>query len=107
MSTLNKAQKKNTAKKLSRIPHNQKRMAKTKKDYAPAKPGFSFGRLETFLLVLDAGSIGNAARKAGKKQSLFSKQIGEIEAHFKTKLGIRTPHGFKPTANGKRLAELA
>jgi DNA-binding transcriptional LysR family regulator len=81
-------------------------MRKTEKNYIPAKAGFSFGRLETFLLVFDAGTIGNAARKAGKKQSLFSKQIGELEAHFKTKLGVRTPHGFKPTANGRRLAEL-
>lgn len=68
--------------------------------------GLSLDRLKTFCLVVKAGSIA-AATKDANRQSLFSRQIKELEEVLGKKLVQRQGKQLKPTADGLELAALA
>lgn len=71
------------------------------------KSGFSFDRLKTLIEVVDAGSIAKAAKGDPTTQSLYSRQIKELEAFVGCKLTIRQGRTLQFNDDGKRLAELA
>ncbi len=68
--------------------------------------GLSLDRLKTFCLVVKAGSIAAATNDANR-QSLFSRQIKELEEVLGKKLVQRQGKQLKPTADGLELAALA
>jgi DNA-binding transcriptional LysR family regulator len=68
--------------------------------------GLSLDRLRTFCLVVKAGSIA-AATADPNRQSLFSRQIKELEEALGKKLVQRQGKQLKPTAEGLELAALA
>jgi DNA-binding transcriptional LysR family regulator len=72
-----------------------------------ARRGLSFERLETFCRVAESGSIVKAARRDPVRQSLFSRQIKELEGFFGLELIQRDGRGIRLTSAGKRLAQLA
>lgn len=71
-----------------------------------ARSGLSLDRLRSFLLVAEAGSISRAARDDVVRQSLYSRQIRELEAFFGTQLTERRGKGIAISAAGRRLAML-
>lgn len=71
-----------------------------------ARSGLSLDRLRNFLLVAEAGSISKAAQDDVVRQSLFSRQIRELEAFFGTQLTERRGKGIVISAAGRRLAML-
>ena len=72
-----------------------------------ARRGLSLDRLETFCRVAESGSIVKAANQDPVRQSLYSRQIRELEEFFGTALIERDGRGIKLTTAGKRLAQLA
>lgn len=71
-----------------------------------ARTGLSLERLHSFLSVADAGSIAKAAGADSARQSQFSRQIGELEEFFGTRLTRRQGRSLILTAEGKELAAL-
>lgn len=69
--------------------------------------GISIERLDTFCLVVQAGSIAAAAVNDPTRQSQFSKQIKDLEEALGTKLVHRVGKLIKPTNAGLELAALA
>lgn len=69
--------------------------------------GLSFDRLHTFCLVAQAGSMTRAAGGDPARQSLFSRQIKELEEFFGVELVRRTGRGITLTPAGERLHRLA
>src|SRR3989442_5648156 len=69
--------------------------------------GLSFDRLQSFCLVAQAGGVTKAAKGEPAKQSLFSRQIKELEEFFGTELVRRKGHGIVLTQAGERLNRLA
>ncbi|MCI0540986.1 MAG: LysR family transcriptional regulator [Verrucomicrobiales bacterium] len=65
--------------------------------------GLSFDRLQSFCLVAQAGGVTRAAKGDAAKQSLFSRQIKELEEFFGTELIRRTGRGIALTEAGERL----
>lgn len=65
--------------------------------------GLSFDRLQSFCLVADAGGVTRAANGDAAKQSLFSRQVKELEEFFGTELIRRTGRGIALTEAGERL----
>jgi DNA-binding transcriptional LysR family regulator len=72
-----------------------------------ARRGLSLERLESFCRVADAGGIAKAAAGDPARQSLYSRQVRELEAFFGVELIQRHGRGIQLTAAGKRLARLA
>lgn len=68
--------------------------------------GLSFDRLRTFCLVAEAGSLTRAAGDDPIKQSLFSRQIKELEEFFAVELIRRQGRGVAVTPAGGRLCRL-
>lgn len=68
--------------------------------------GISLGRLRAFLDVMEAGSIAAATDRDPTRQSLYSRQIGELEREIGTPLFHRRGKRFLPTAVAKELASL-
>lgn len=66
--------------------------------------GLSLDRLLTLCQVAEAGSIGQAAGGDANRQSQFSRQISELEAHFGIPLLERRTRPHRLTAAGSRLA---
>ena len=66
--------------------------------------GLSLDRLRTFLRVVEAGNLSNAASGDPTKQSQFSRQIKELEAFFGVALTRRVGRRIEITDEGKRLA---
>lgn len=66
--------------------------------------GLSLERLQTFLAVADAGGMTKAADGDTSKQSLFSRQVKELEDFFGTELIRRSGRGIELTAKGRELA---
>ena len=66
--------------------------------------GLSLDRLRTFLRVVEAGNLSNAASGDPTKQSQFSRQIKELEAFFCVALTRRVGRRIEITDEGKRLA---
>jgi DNA-binding transcriptional LysR family regulator len=65
--------------------------------------GLSLDRLESFCLVAQAGGVTKAARGDPGKQSLFSRQVKELEEFFGAELIRRKGRGIVLTECGARL----
>lgn len=69
--------------------------------------GLSLDRLQSFCLVAQAGGVTKAAKGDAAKQSLFSRQISELEEFFGTELIRRKGRGIVLTETGERLNVIA
>lgn len=74
--------------------------------FAPTfeRSGLSLERLRSFLIVAEAGGMALAAPKSPARQSLYSRQIGELEAALEVALLERKGRGVTLTDAGRRLA---
>lgn len=68
--------------------------------------GLSLERLQTFLRVARTGSIKTAADGEPVRQSLFSRQIGELEKALGCQLFSRQGRSMSLTSEGRRMALL-
>jgi DNA-binding transcriptional LysR family regulator len=71
-----------------------------------ARRGLSLERLENFCRVAETGGITKAAGGDPAKQSLYSRQIRELEEFFGAELIQRDGRGIRLTSTGRRLARL-
>jgi DNA-binding transcriptional LysR family regulator len=69
--------------------------------------GLSLDRLQSFCLVAQAGGVTRAAKGDPARQSLFSRQIKELEEFFGTELIRRKGRGIALTEAGARLSIIA
>jgi DNA-binding transcriptional LysR family regulator len=69
--------------------------------------GLSLDRLQSFCLVAEAGGVTKAAKGDPTRQSLYSRQIKELEEFFGIELVRRKGRGIVLTAAGQRLHLLA
>ena len=69
--------------------------------------GLSFDRLQSFCLVAQAGGVTKAAKGEANKQTLYSRQIKELEEFFGTELVRRKGRGIELTPAGERLNKVA
>jgi DNA-binding transcriptional LysR family regulator len=69
--------------------------------------GLSLDRLQSFCLVAQAGGVTKAAKGDAARQSLFSRQINELEEFFGTELIRRKGRGIVLTETGERLNVIA
>jgi len=65
--------------------------------------GLSWDRLQSFCLVAQAGGVTRAAKGDPARQSLFSRQVKELEEFFGTELIRRKGRGIVLTEAGARL----
>jgi len=65
--------------------------------------GLSFDRLQSFRLVAEAGGVTKAAKGDPAKQSLYSRQIRELEEFFGAELIRRRGRGISLTRAGENL----
>jgi len=72
-----------------------------------SESGLSLDRLESFCLVAQAGGVTKAARGDPARQSLFSRQIKELEEFFGIELIRRKGRGVALTEAGERLNLIA
>jgi DNA-binding transcriptional LysR family regulator len=72
-----------------------------------AQSGLSLDRIRAFLEVGAAGSIVKAAQADPVRQSLYSRQIKELEDFFQTRLVERQGRGIRTTPTGKELARIS
>jgi DNA-binding transcriptional LysR family regulator len=72
-----------------------------------SKGGLSLDRLNNFCRIAEAGGITKAAGNDPGKQSLYSRQIKELETFFGTELKVRRGKGIALTEAGQQLARLA
>ena len=66
---------------------------------------FDWTLVQSFLAVLDAGSLMGAARRLGSTQPTLSRQIALLEAQLGAPLFERTGRGVVPTALAQALAD--
>lgn len=66
--------------------------------------GLSLDRLETLSAIVARGGIARAAGGDANRQSLFSRQVAELEAWFGVELMDRSSSPNKPTAAALRIA---
>jgi len=71
-----------------------------------AEGGLSLDRLRNFCLIAEAGGITKAAGGDPAKQSLYSRQIKELETFFGVELKRRQGKGIALTDAGRQLAQL-
>jgi len=71
-----------------------------------AEGGLSLDRLRNFCLIAEAGGITKAAEGDPAKQSLYSRQIKELETFFGVELKRRQGKGIALTDAGRQLAQL-
>lgn len=69
--------------------------------------GLSLDRLQSFCLVAQAGGVTRAAKGDPARQSLFSRQVKELEEFFGTELIRRKGRGIALTDAGARLNTIA
>ena len=69
--------------------------------------GLSLDRLNNFCRIAEAGGITKAAEGDPGKQSLYSRQIKELETFFGVELKVRRGKGIALTDAGRQLARLA
>ena len=72
-----------------------------------ATGGLSIDRLKNFVDVAEKGAIARVADGDPSRQSLISRQIGELEAFFGTELTRRKGKGIELTEAGQELARQA
>ena len=63
--------------------------------------------LRTFVLVVDAGGVTEAARRAGLPKSTVSRHVRDLESRLGERLLERRGRGVAPTGAGRRLHESA
>src|SRR5688572_15928996 len=68
-----------------------------------SQSGLSLERLHSFCLVAEVGGVTRAAKGDPAKQSLYSRQIKELEEFFGAELMRRKGRGIVLTAAGQRL----
>ena len=68
-----------------------------------SESGLSLERLQSFCLVAQAGGVTKAAKGDPTRQSLFSRQVKELEEFFGVELVRRKGRGIVLTAAGERL----
>lgn len=54
-------------------------------------------------VIAEAGSLSDAARRAGVSQSALSQALAKLETAFGVALFARTPGGVEPTSHGRRI----
>ena len=69
--------------------------------------GISLDRLQSFCEVAEAGGVTRAAKGDPARQSLFSRQIKELEEFFGTELVSRRGRGIALTVAGEQLRTVA
>jgi DNA-binding transcriptional LysR family regulator len=69
--------------------------------------GLSLDRLQSFCLVAEAGGVTKAAKGDATRQSLYSRQVKELEEFFGVELMRRMGRGIALTAAGTRLHTIA
>jgi len=69
--------------------------------------GLSLDRLQSFCRVAEAGGVTKAAKGDAVRQSLFSRQIKELEEFFGVELVRRSGRGVALTEAGRRLHALS
>jgi DNA-binding transcriptional LysR family regulator len=67
--------------------------------------GFDWALVQSFLAVLDAGSLSGAAKKLGAQQPTLSRQLAALEAQLGAPLFERTGRGVAPTALALAIAD--
>ena len=72
-----------------------------------SESGLSLERLQSFCLVAQASGVTKAAKGDPAKQSLFSRQVKELEEFFGAELMRRKGRGIVLTTAGERLNVLA
>src|SRR6187431_2782436 len=72
-----------------------------------SRGGLSYDRLLNFCRIAEAGGISKAADGDAAKQSLYSRQLRELEEFFGVELKRRHGKGLVITDAGRRLAQLA
>lgn len=72
---------------------------------ASGNRGFDWALVQSFLAVLDAGSLSGAAKKLGAQQPTLSRQIASLEAQLGAPLFERTGRGVAPTALALAIAD--
>lgn len=71
-----------------------------------SKGGISISRLETLSKVIEKGGVSAAAEGDPSTQSLYSRQLSELEGAIEKELFVRDGRGKKPTSLGKQLASV-
>lgn len=72
-----------------------------------AAGSFDWTLVRSFLAVLDAGSVTEAARRSGARQPTLSRHIAELETQLGAPLFERTGRGVAPTALALSIAASA
>jgi DNA-binding transcriptional LysR family regulator len=72
-----------------------------------SETGLSLERLQSFCRVAEAGGVTRAAKGDATKQSLYSRQIRELEEFFGAELMRRKGRGIVLTPAGRRLHTIA
>src|SRR5471030_1007853 len=76
-------------------------------EFLLSERGLSLDRLNNFCRIAEAGGITKAAGGDPGKQSLYSRQIKELETFFGVELKVRRGKGIVLTDAGQHLARLA
>ena len=71
------------------------------------KSGLSLERLRSFCRVAEAGSFTRAAESDPNRQTLYSRQVKELEGYFSTELFRRNGRTITLTDTGRDLQRLA
>ena len=71
----------------------------------PAGRGFDWTLVQSFLAVLDAGSLSGAAKMLGAQQPTLSRQLASLEAQLGAPLFERTGRGVTPTTLALAIAD--
>ncbi|MDJ0921152.1 MAG: LysR family transcriptional regulator [Henriciella sp.] len=66
-----------------------------------------FTQLETYIAVIESGSLSAAAKRLGIAVSAVSRRIDELETRLGVRLAQRSTRGFAPTAIGSEYFEHA
>jgi DNA-binding transcriptional LysR family regulator len=72
-----------------------------------SETGLSLERLQSFCRVAEVGGVTRAAKGDAVKQSLYSRQIKELEEFFGAELMRRKGRGIRLTPAGQRLHNMA
>ena len=72
-----------------------------------SETGISLERLQSFCWVAESGGVTGAAKGNATKQSLYSRQIKELEEFFGAELMRRKGRGIVLTPAGLRLHSIA
>jgi DNA-binding transcriptional LysR family regulator len=68
---------------------------------------FDWALVQSFVAVLDAGSLSGAAKRLGARQPTLSRQVAALEAQLGAPLFERTGRGVEPTALAVAIADAA